>query len=209
MVSLAIHDPPRWRAISTKVHPGLPSRKVPGKGPVDDSRITFPGAVRLPLHGVDVALLDMVRLPGQLAVGGLSLLDQVLPLLPPGRERLQVRPDGRELRRQGRTESRLQGCEARRTSRIVRPWGRWEAIRGLWRRRHQRLMHWEVSRKLSGRQDGRGTLVDVRFTYGRGWGLVLGLRWPTPGRSAGRGRSGCGGLPLGLGMCTGHGTVPL
>src|SRR6266446_5769133 len=129
-------------SVDARWTPGLPSRKIPRKGPVDDGRIAFPGAVRFPLHSVDVALLNMVRLPGQLAVGVIILLSQVLPLLPPGRERLQVWPDGRELRRQGRTESRLQGREARRTSRIVRPWGRREAIRGLWRRRHQRLMHW-------------------------------------------------------------------
>src|SRR6266446_9622766 len=118
---MTLHDveryPPGWT-------PGLPSRKIPRKGPVDDGRIAFPGAVRFPLHSVDVALLNMVRLPGQLAVGVIILLGEVLPLLPPGREGLQVWPDGRELCRQGRAESRLQGREARRTSRIVRPWGR-------------------------------------------------------------------------------------
>src|SRR5712691_2491662 len=95
-------NPPRWTL-------GLPSCKIPRKGPVDDSRIAFPGAVRFPLHGVDVALFDVVRLPGQLAVGVIILLGEVLPLLPPGRERLQVWPDGRELRRQGRAEGGWRG----------------------------------------------------------------------------------------------------
>jgi hypothetical protein len=60
-------------------------RKIPGQHAVDDSRLTVPRAVCLPLHGVDVALLDLVGLPGQLARWGLILLGQALPLLPPVR----------------------------------------------------------------------------------------------------------------------------
>jgi hypothetical protein len=150
------------------VYPGLPSRKILGECPVDDGRIAFAGAVRFPLHGVNVALLDMVRLSGQLAVGGLLLLGQVLPLLLPVRKRLQVRPEGCELRRQVRAEGRGRGREARRHLLLVRPWGSREAIRDLGRCREQRLMRGEVLGELRGRQDCRGTLVDIRSTDGRG-----------------------------------------
>src|SRR5439155_26932607 len=182
LVSLAMLDPPRRRATSTKVYPGLPSRKIPRKGPVDHGRIAFAGAVRFPPHGLDIALLDVVRLPHQLALGGVILLGQAVPLLPPVRQGLQVGPDGREFRRQGRTESRLQGRDARRHLRLVRPWGSREAIRGLRGRRQQRLMDWEVLRTLRGWEDRRGTLVDIRSTYGRGRGLVRGVRCSAPGR---------------------------
>src|SRR5215471_11224987 len=74
MVSLAMHAPPRGRETSTKVYLGLPSRKISGKRPVDDGRIAFPGTVRLALHGVNITLLDMVGLPGQLTVRGIILL---------------------------------------------------------------------------------------------------------------------------------------
>jgi len=57
-----------------KVSPGLPSPKIAGKCPVDDGRMAFPGAVRLLFHGVDIALLDMIGLPGELAVWGVILL---------------------------------------------------------------------------------------------------------------------------------------
>jgi hypothetical protein len=82
----------------------LPSCKIPRKRPVDDRRIAFARAVHFALDGVDRALFDMVRLPHQLAVGGLVLLGEALPLVPPVRERLEVRPDGRELCRQVRAE---------------------------------------------------------------------------------------------------------
>src|SRR6266446_5489154 len=59
--------PPRWTL-------GLPPRKIPRKCPVHDGRVTFPGAVCFPLHGVDKALLDMVRLACELAVWGIILL---------------------------------------------------------------------------------------------------------------------------------------
>jgi len=52
----------------------LASPKIAGKRPVDDGCMAFPCAVRLPLHGIDIALLDRVRLPGQLAGWGLILL---------------------------------------------------------------------------------------------------------------------------------------
>src|SRR5437016_14030217 len=94
------------------VHPGLPSRKVPGKRPIDDGRMAFPRAVRLLLHGVDIALFDMVGLPGQLAVWDLILLGEALPLLPPLRDRLQVWPGGRELVQQGRAEDRWRVLDA-------------------------------------------------------------------------------------------------
>jgi hypothetical protein len=82
----------------------LPARKVPRKRAVHHGRIAFACAVRFALHGVDIALLDMVRLPHQLAIGGILLLGEALPLLPPVRERLEGRPEGRELRRQLRAE---------------------------------------------------------------------------------------------------------
>src|SRR5207249_7743516 len=159
LVSLAMHDPPRRRAISTKVHPGLPSRKIPRKCPVDDGRVAFARAVRFSPHGLDIALLNVVRLPHQLALGAIILLGQVVPLLPPVCQGLQVRPDGRELRRQVRAEGR----GARRHLRRVRPWGSWEAIRRFWRRREQRLMFWGRLRTLRGREDRGGTLVDLRY----------------------------------------------
>jgi hypothetical protein len=59
-VRWAMHAPPRGRETSTKVDLELPSRKISGKRPVDDSRVAFPGAVRFPLHGVDRALLNML-----------------------------------------------------------------------------------------------------------------------------------------------------
>src|SRR5438552_11179515 len=73
--------------------------------------------------------------------------------------------------------------------------------------RYERAVPLQLS--LRGREDRGGTLVDLRYTYGRGRGLVLGLRCSAPGCGAGRRRSWCGGLALGLGMCTGHGTGPL
>lgn len=73
-VRWALPAPPRGRETSTQGDPGLPSRKIVGQRPVDDGRRTFPGAVRFPLHSVAIALLDMVGLPGPLAVWGLLLL---------------------------------------------------------------------------------------------------------------------------------------
>src|SRR5205823_1362212 len=140
------------------------------------------------------ALLNMVRLPHQLALGGIILLGQAVPLLPPVCQGLQVWPGSRELRRQVRAESR----GARRHLRLVRPWGSLEAIRDLRGRRQQRLMDGEVLRTLRGWEDRRWTLVDLRYTYGRGRGLVLGLRCSAPGCGAGRSRSWCGRLALGL-----------
>src|SRR5881396_1123213 len=168
LVSLAMLDPPRRRATSTKVYPGLPSRKIPRKGPVDHGRIAFAGAVRFPPHGLDIALLNMIRLPHQLALRGVILLGQAVPLLPPVGQGLQVRPGSRELRRQVRTEGR----DTRRHRLLVRPWGSLEVIRRLRGRRQQRLMHGEVLRTLRGREDRRETLVDLRYTYGLRRGLM-------------------------------------
>jgi hypothetical protein len=82
--------------------------------------MAFSCAVRLPLHGVDIALLDMIGLPSQLAVWGLILLGQELTLLPPVRDRLEVWPESREFRQQGRTEGRRRGRDVRRVPWIVR-----------------------------------------------------------------------------------------
>jgi hypothetical protein len=64
--------------------------------------MAFPGAVRFLLHSVDIALFDMIGLPGQLAVWGVILLRQELSLLPPARDRLEVWPERREFFQQGR-----------------------------------------------------------------------------------------------------------
>src|SRR5439155_15665341 len=125
LVSLAMLDPPRRRAISTEVYPGLPSCKIPRKGPVDYGRIAFARAVRFPPHGLNIALLDVVGLPHQLALGAIILLGQAVPLLPPVCQGLQVRPGSCELRRQVRTEGR----DTRRHRLLVRPWGSREVIR--------------------------------------------------------------------------------
>src|SRR5437588_8861 len=119
-----------------RVYPELPSRKVAGKRPVDDGRMAFPRAVRLLLYGVDIALFDMVGLPSQLAVWGLILPGQALPLLPPLCDRLQVWPDSREFVQQGRAEARWRGLDVvRRPPWIARLLGRRDTIRGLRGRR--------------------------------------------------------------------------
>jgi hypothetical protein len=71
-----------------------PARKVPGKRSIDHGRIAFARAVRFALDGVDIALLDIVRLPHQLTVRGLVLLGETLPLVLPVHYRLEVRPEG-------------------------------------------------------------------------------------------------------------------
>ena len=76
-----------------KVSRGLPAPKIAGKRPVDDGRMAFPGAVRFLLHSVNIALLDMIGLPGQLAIWGVILLGQALPLLPPARNCLEFWPE--------------------------------------------------------------------------------------------------------------------
>src|SRR4029434_4911231 len=108
------HESPRGRETSPKVSPGLPSPKIAGKRPVDDGRMAFPCAVRLLLHGIDIALLDMIGLPGQLALWGVILLGQDLPLLPPVRNGLEFWPDSRKFIQEQRDADHWGGLDARR-----------------------------------------------------------------------------------------------
>src|SRR4051812_27907620 len=99
------HEPPESMmpglALRTQSGPavdtGLAPGKVAGQRAVHHGRSTFPCAIRFALHGVDIALLDRVRLPHQLAVGGRVLLGQRLPLVPPMGERLEGRPERGQL----------------------------------------------------------------------------------------------------------------
>jgi hypothetical protein len=174
----------------TKVSLGFPSPKIAGKRPVDDGRMAFPGAVRLPLHGVDIALLDMIGLPGQLAVWGLILLGQELSLLPPVRNGLEVWPERREFLQQSRAGDYWRGLDARRVPWIARLWGRLEAIRGLRGRRQQGGMLWEVLREWRGRRRRRG------------------LRYSAPGGGARWRCRACRGLPSGMTIRPWHGIGP-
>jgi hypothetical protein len=129
----------------------LPSCKILRKRPVDDRRIAFAGAVRFALDGVDIALLDMIGLSGQLAVGSLVLLGQALPLVPSVRERLEVRPDGRELRRQLRAEGCRRWIEG--VLGAVRRGSRLGGLLGVGSRQDGRGLWW-TSRLLSARARG-------------------------------------------------------
>jgi len=82
-----------------KVSLGFPAPKIAGERPVDDGRMAFPSAVRLPLHSIDIALLDMIGLPGELPVWGVILLGQALPLLPPACDCLECWPDSQKFLR--------------------------------------------------------------------------------------------------------------
>src|SRR5947209_4039316 len=74
-----------------------PACKILGKGAVDHGRVAFPSQVCFPLDGLDIALLDVVRLPCQLPRRRVRVLPLWLPITPPGEESLELRPSRGEV----------------------------------------------------------------------------------------------------------------
>jgi hypothetical protein len=90
--------------MSTQVHLGRLTREILGERPVHNGGVALAGAVGFALDGRNPLRGYVIRHPLQLFPW---LLGRLLPLTPPGEERLEVWPGVREcldeLRRQGRS----------------------------------------------------------------------------------------------------------